>query len=67
MKVLYLEDNAQDAGLVRIELRKRAPDIELDIVPTLADALAQLERFQETYGTSLAPSEPAVTGTNVPR
>ena len=53
MKVLYLEDNAQDADLVRLELRKRAPDIEVYVVPTLAAALEQLERFQEAYGTSL--------------
>jgi hypothetical protein len=54
MKVLYLEDNAQDAELVRLELRKRAPDIEVDVVPTLAAALAQLEGFQEAYDTRLA-------------
>ena len=53
MKILYLEDNALDAGLVRLELEKRAPDIQLDIVGTLAEALGRIERFHEVYGTSL--------------
>ena len=64
MRVLYLEDNAQDADLVRIELRKRAPDIQLDIVSTLAEALARLERFHAIYGTPLETAdEPAKSGT----
>jgi diguanylate cyclase (GGDEF)-like protein/PAS domain S-box-containing protein len=67
MKVLYLEDNAQDADLVRIELRKHAPDIEVDVVPTLAAALAQLERFQEAYGTRLASPAAISASTNTPR
>ena len=53
MKILYLEDNALDAGLVRLELGKRAPDIQLDVVGTLAEALERIERFHEIYGTSL--------------
>lgn len=53
MKILYLEDNAQDADLVRIELRKRAPDIQLEIVTTLTDALARVEQFHAIYGTGL--------------
>ena len=53
MNVLYLEDNALDADLVRIELKKHAPDIQLDVVGTLAEALARVQRFHETYGTSL--------------
>ncbi|SOD42677.1 EAL domain-containing protein [Nitrosovibrio sp. Nv4] len=53
MKVLYLEDNALDADLVRIELEKRAPDIQLDIISTLNEALARVDRFHESYGTSL--------------
>jgi diguanylate cyclase (GGDEF)-like protein/PAS domain S-box-containing protein len=67
MKVLYLEDNAQDADLVRIELRKHAPDIEVDVVPTLAAALAQLERFQEAYGTRPASPVAVSASTNIPR
>lgn len=57
MRVLYLEDNPHDADLVRIELRKCAPDIQLDIVSTLTEALARIERFCKTYGTRpVAPS-----------
>ena len=52
MKVLYLEDDAQDAHLVRIELGKRAPEIHLDIVSTLAEALARLERFHSDNADS---------------
>jgi len=65
MKVLYLEDNVQDADLVRIELRKRAPDIQLDIVSTLAEALARLEKFHAIYGTPLekAADEPTTSST----
>src|SRR5687768_1569865 len=63
MNVLYLEDNALDADLVRIELKKHAPDIQLDVVGTLAEALARVQRFHETYGTSLeAPAAPAKAG-----
>ena len=53
MRVLYLEDNALDADLVRLELKKRAPDIQLDIVSSLAEALHRVERFHDLYGTSL--------------
>ncbi len=68
MKVLYLEDNAQDADLVRIELRKRAPDIQLDIVSTLTEALGRLERFRAIYGTALETAiiAPTLSG-NPPR
>jgi diguanylate cyclase (GGDEF)-like protein/PAS domain S-box-containing protein len=53
MKVLYIEDNELDADLVRIELGKRAPEIQLDIVSTLTEALARLEQFRTVYGNSL--------------
>jgi diguanylate cyclase (GGDEF)-like protein/PAS domain S-box-containing protein len=53
MKVLYLEDNELDADLVRIELGNRAPEIQLDIVSTLTEALARLEQFRTVYGNSL--------------
>jgi len=67
MKVLYLEDNAQDADLVRIELRKHAPDIEVDVVPTLAAALTQLERFRDAYGGRAASPIAASASTDTPR
>jgi diguanylate cyclase (GGDEF)-like protein len=53
MNVLYLEDNSLDADLVRIELEKHGPDIKLDTVGTLTEALARVQRFHEVYGTSL--------------
>ncbi|HEX2520847.1 MAG TPA: hypothetical protein VHP35_01910, partial [Terriglobia bacterium] len=59
MRVLYLEDNALDADLVRLELKKRAPDIQLDIVSSLTEALNRVERFHDLYGTSL--DIPAIT------
>ncbi|MEO8992823.1 MAG: response regulator, partial [Nitrosospira sp.] len=59
MKILYLEDNALDADLVRLALKKRAPDIQLDVVGTLTEALARIERFHATYGTNL--ETPAIT------
>ena len=59
MKVLYLEDNPQDADLVRIELRKCAPDIQLDIVSTLAESLARIDLFCKTHGTH--PISPSIS------
>ncbi|HMW22136.1 MAG TPA: EAL domain-containing protein [Burkholderiaceae bacterium] len=40
--MLYIEDNAVDADLVRRTLARSAPTIALDIVPTMADGLARL-------------------------
>ena len=64
MRVLYLEDNALDADLVRLELKKRAPDIQLDIVSSLAEALHRVERFHDLYGTSLGI--PAIARPEIP-
>lgn len=66
MQVLYLEDNAQDADLVRIELRKRAPDIQLEVVSTLTEALARLEQFHAIYGTGLKTATVVPTTLDVP-
>ena len=70
MKVLYLEDNAQDADLVRIEFQRRAPDIELDVVATLTEALARLKIFDEIYGSSpqfvaTEPSTPSAADSDI--
>ena len=43
MRVLYLEDNSRDADLARRELVRHAPQIKLDILPTLEEALARLK------------------------
>lgn len=67
MKVLYLEDNALDADLVRIELEKRAPDIQLDVIRTLTEALARVKRFHEIYGTSLETPAIGRPSTDIPR
>jgi PAS domain S-box-containing protein len=48
MNVLYVEDNSFDVDLTRRELARLAPDINLEIAPTLERAraaLAQPERF----------------------
>ncbi|HRF48929.1 MAG TPA: response regulator [Anaerolineales bacterium] len=42
MRVLYVEDNALDADLTRRALRKTAPDIELEVVATISEALLRL-------------------------
>ncbi|MEQ1683195.1 MAG: response regulator [Burkholderiaceae bacterium] len=47
MNVLYVEDYALGAALVRDTFRRRAPDIHLDIISTVAQAVACLERFEQ--------------------
>jgi len=42
MKILYVEDNLQDAELARRQLARRAPQINLDIVNTLDEAYNRL-------------------------
>jgi hypothetical protein len=42
MKVLYVEDNEQDADLTARRLARLAPDIALATAYTLADARARL-------------------------
>ena len=42
MKVLYLEDSPVDADLTRRALARRAPEIELEVVETLAACVARL-------------------------
>lgn len=42
MRVLYVEDNALDADLTGRHLRKSAPDITLDVVATISEALLRL-------------------------
>ena len=43
MRVLHVEDNPMDADLVRRELLRQAPDLELSHVSTLAEAKAHLQ------------------------
>ncbi len=42
MRVLYVEDSTSDADLTLRELRSSAPDIHLDVVGSVAEALALL-------------------------
>ncbi|WP_350133441.1 EAL domain-containing protein [Nitrosomonas sp.] len=42
MRVLYIEDSASDADLALRTLRRIAPDIELDVVNTLAEGFKRL-------------------------
>jgi CheY-like chemotaxis protein len=42
MRILYVEDNPFDADLTRRELRHLSPNIQLDVVDTLAGAFEQL-------------------------
>lgn len=49
MKILYLEDNPADADLAQRELARVAPDIQLTIVPRVAEAVARLNAFEESF------------------
>src|SRR5262245_18231845 len=42
MKILYVEDNPNDADLTRRWLRKHAPQFALEVVATQSDAVARL-------------------------
>lgn len=44
MKILYVEDNPTDADLARRALAKDAPEMTLEIAPTIAAARERLER-----------------------
>lgn len=52
--ILYLEDNPVDADLAQRALAKHAPDIELDVVPTLAAALERLASDSPRYDLILS-------------
>jgi PAS domain S-box-containing protein len=65
VNVLFVEDYALGAALVRDTLRRRAPEIHLDIVSTVAQALARLAAFEA--GTGGAPRYDVVlTDLNLP-
>ncbi len=49
MRVLYVEDNKLDADLTRRALARVNPPIELDIVPTVAEAIAQIDAQSNVY------------------
>jgi diguanylate cyclase (GGDEF)-like protein/PAS domain S-box-containing protein len=53
-RVLYLEDNPADADLVRRALARQAPQIMLDIVSTLAEALQRMAPAAPGYDLILS-------------
>ncbi|MBC8007133.1 MAG: EAL domain-containing protein [Prolixibacteraceae bacterium] len=55
MKILYLEDNRLDADLVRRELRRPGTDSELEIVDTIAAALARLDDLEADIARGESP------------
>ncbi len=44
MRVLYIEDSVMDADLARLMLARTAPEIELEVVPTLREGLERLTK-----------------------
>ncbi len=60
MRVLYIEDYALDAALVGEALRRTAPEIELDVVTSVTDALERLGRPEPAPAAAAgAEDEPA--------
>jgi len=49
MKILYVEDNPFDADITRRELHRQAPQLQLDVVDTLAAAYQRLETSSQAY------------------
>jgi PAS domain S-box-containing protein len=49
VRVLYVEDNALDAELTRRNLASTAPRVEVDLVQSLQEAIAQLDRNASDY------------------
>jgi PAS domain S-box-containing protein len=45
MRILYVEDDPRDADLTLRMLRRTAPDLQLESVSTIKDALARLDRL----------------------
>ena len=50
LNVLYVEDYAPVAALVRDSLRRRAPEVQLEVVPTVAQAIERLTLFEREHG-----------------
>lgn len=65
MNVLYVEDYALGAALVRDTFRRRAPEIRLEIVSTVALALARLNQF-ELGGDDAPHYDVVLTDLNLP-
>jgi len=65
VNVLFVEDYGLGAALVRDTLKRLAPDIHLEIVPTVALALARLNLF-EKGGDGAPIYEVVLTDLNLP-
>ncbi len=63
MRVLHVEDNPVDADLTRRLLARRAPDIDMDVVATLAEGWARLE---EPGSYDLSPYDLALLDLKLP-
>jgi CheY-like chemotaxis protein len=63
LNVLYVEDFAPGAALVRDTLSRRAPEIRVEIVTSVAQALERLSRVEEKRGT---PYDVVLTDLNLP-
>ena len=48
MNVLYVEDYALSAALLRDTFKRSAPEIQLETVSTVAQAIARLRRFEDS-------------------
>src|ERR1700754_137778 len=55
MKILYVEDYVPSAALLRASLARSAPEIRVDIVPTVAQALERLRRIEVDPDMSAGP------------
>lgn len=65
LDVLFVEDYAPSAALVRHSLAQREPMIRLDVVPTVAEAIERLRRYE--LGAAELPRYDAVlTDLNLP-
>lgn len=54
LRILYLEDNPMDANLARRALERQLPGIRLEVVGTVAQAMAQLAPAVPPYDAVLA-------------
>lgn len=67
MKVLYVEDNALDADLTQRELLRSAPEFELEIVATVAEAMSRMQAVEAAVEQGLpVPCDLVLLDMNLP-
>lgn len=64
LNVLYVEDFAPGAALVRDTLSRRAPEIRVEIVSTVAQAIGKLSGVEHEQG--ITPYDVVLTDLNLP-